>query len=286
MPDDRIPQPRPDAHRSHTPQPRQHTLSRRTFIGAALTAPAALGLAACGDSATRATIASESVIAAADPGGDLGSWENVRGMFELDPQISHLTAFILAPHSQPVRAAIARHRRALDRDPYGYHATTVSTAEQRVADAAAEYLQTSSDLIALTDSTSMGLGLVLAGARLQPGDEVLRTAHEHYAAAESLRYAAERADATVRTIELYPPKAPEQATVRGIVSAIEAAISGSTIAPGMVTTPSSARASVMLCATVNDVASPTSERRSRNGSTRQSRNSRWSMPSAMCAAPS
>ena len=44
--------------------------------------------------------------------------------------------------------------------------------------------------------------------------------------------------------------------------------------------------SVIECATVNAVTTTTSGRKRRNGMTRQSRNSRWSMPSRMWRKPS
>lgn len=78
--------------------------------------------------------------------------------------------------------------------------------------------------MALTDSTTMGLGILIGGMRFAPGDEILMTEHEHFVADQTARFAAERTGATVRKIALYPPEAPEQATVDGIVGAIRAAI--------------------------------------------------------------
>jgi selenocysteine lyase/cysteine desulfurase len=204
-------------------------LSRRAFMGGALSLSAAL-VAGCasGDSANGQRLyTGERVRRAPDP-IRYESWAEVRGLFELDPEVAHLSAFILAPHPRPVREAIERHRRGLDRDPSGYMGSYWHDEEQRGADAAAHHLGTSPDLIALTDSTSMGLGLLIGSMQLAPGDEVLLTAHEHYMAHESVRYATDRAGAEMRAIELYPPSAPEEATVKGIVSAIEEAITDST----------------------------------------------------------
>lgn len=194
------------------------SLSRRTFLSGTLGVSAATLLGGCGQDGSVATAISSP---------DYADWRDVRALFELDPDVVHLSAFILAPHSRPVREAIERHRRGLDRDPRDYHAANVGE-EQRGAHAAAQQLGTSPDLIALTDSTSMGLGLLIGGMRLQAGDEVLVTAHEHYMAHESVRYATDRAGARVRTIELFPPTAPERATAKGVVAAIEQAITRST----------------------------------------------------------
>ena len=202
------------------------------FIGAGISVPAAIWLSGCAGGgeeaeAPRATTG-ETGTPAPEPDGEPSNWEEVRALFELDPGVRHLSAYILAPHSRPVRLAIEAHRRGLDADPREYFLATGEAAEQGVANAAATHLGTTGDLVALTDSTSMGLGLVLGGARLKPGDEILTTAHDHYVAHESLRYAAERAGAKVTRAELYPPKAPEKATVKGIVSALEAGMGRAT----------------------------------------------------------
>jgi isopenicillin-N epimerase len=213
----------PDAPRS---------LTRRTLLGGALSLPAVAWLAGCGanNGAPEQDLADTGVpvLTAAGRSGGSRSWRRVRGLFELEPDVRHLSVFLLAPHSQPVRRAIDRYRRGFDRNPRPYLEANEAKAEQRVAAAAASHLGTSSDLVALTDSTTMGLALLIGGMRLTPGDEVLVTAHDHYAARESARYAADRAGATVRTIELYPPQAPEQASVRGILTAVQQGIGPAT----------------------------------------------------------
>jgi selenocysteine lyase/cysteine desulfurase len=133
--------------------------------------------------------------AAADP------WQAVRAQFELAPDWAHLGGFLLASHPRPVREAIEHHRRALDDNPVHYledhdHTTPVLAA-------AAAYMGARPDEIALTDSTTMGLALLYGGLPLRAGDDVLTTAHDHYATHESLRLAAERSGATVRRVPLY-----------------------------------------------------------------------------------
>src|SRR5919108_4916785 len=69
---------------------------------------------------------------------DPKSWASVRAQFALDPRLTNFTTFLLAPHPRPVRAAIARHARALDRDAKRYldHQEAANSAEQRVRNAA------------------------------------------------------------------------------------------------------------------------------------------------------
>jgi selenocysteine lyase/cysteine desulfurase len=112
-----------------------------------------------------------------------------------------------------VRRSIARHRAALDADPYTYESTSSLGREQEVASAAASYLGTYPDLIALADSATMGLGLVYRTFRLRAGDEVLTTEHDHYSTHESLRLRAQADGVTVRKVRLYPPRTPEVAAL-------------------------------------------------------------------------
>jgi isopenicillin-N epimerase len=55
----------------------------------------------------------------------------------------------------------------------------------------------------LTDSTTMGIGLVYNGLSLSPDQEILSTEHDFYATHEAIRLAARRSGARARRIPLY-----------------------------------------------------------------------------------
>lgn len=131
------------------------------------------------------------------------SWDDLRSQFPLSPGLIHLAAFFLASHPTPVREAIERHRAGLDADPIGYWFEQEEKREAKVLQAAAEYLGANPTDIALTDSTTMGLGLLYGGLQLRTGQEILTTPHDHYSTETSLRLRAERTGATVRQITLY-----------------------------------------------------------------------------------
>jgi len=150
------------------------------------------------------------------------SWSEVRRQLDLDPRVIQLGGFLLASHPAPVRAAIERHRRGLDRNPVSYLHANEGELEARVLREAASYLGVSPLDIALTDSTTMGLGLVYNGLRLGRGDEVVTTRHDFFSTHESLRTMAARTGATVRTISLYGR--PDAASVDAIVKAVRAAL--------------------------------------------------------------
>jgi selenocysteine lyase/cysteine desulfurase len=108
-----------------------------------------------------------------------------------------------SPRIRVVREAIERHRRALDANAALYLRESEADLEERARAAAADYLGGEPEQVALTDSTTMGLGLVYARLRLAAGDEVVTTEHDFYATHESLRLRERLGGVTVRRIRLY-----------------------------------------------------------------------------------
>lgn len=198
-------------------------IDRRRFLTGSALAVAGAGTALAGCSVESSTGGG----AAAPPSSptgvptDLSSWGNVRAQFDLDPEFAHFSAFVLAAHPASVRAAIEQWRKALDADP----ATVVGDAQahdETVREAAARYLGVAPSEIALTDSTTAGLGLVYHGLRLVPGDHVLTTTHDFYSTHEALRLAAERTAARVERIALYDN--PAEASAEEMVARLRAAV--------------------------------------------------------------
>ena len=153
---------------------------------------------------------------------DPADWSDVRDQFALTRSRIHMASFLLASHPRPVAAAIERHRKGFDEDPATYWEEHFQTAEPSVQAAAGEYLGADPAHIALTDSTTMGLGLVYGGLRLEPDQEILTTPHGHWATVESLRLRAERTGATVREVALYDD--PAETSVEDVVRRMRAAI--------------------------------------------------------------
>jgi len=114
-----------------------------------------------------------------------------------------MAGFFLASHPVSVREAIERHRDGLDANPIGYWLEHEQKKEAAVLRAAADYLAVDPTEIALTDSTTMGLGLLYGGMSLAEGQEILTTIHDHYATDVSLKLRAHRTGAVVRHIALY-----------------------------------------------------------------------------------
>src|SRR6266545_119868 len=153
-------------------------MRRRQFIaGTGLVGAGAVARVAGCEAAPRAAKRNQEIPATA-PAPRPGDWAAARAQFDLDPDLSHFSAFVLAPHPAPVRDAIERHRRGMDRDAVGYLHANEGRLEAEVRTAAAEYLGAARDELALTDSTTMGLGLLYGGIRLRPDQEVVTTEHD------------------------------------------------------------------------------------------------------------
>ena len=120
---------------------------------------------------------------------DPRSWASVRAQFAIAPGLHHLAGFVLAPHPRPVREAIERHRRGLDADPSATSTSTSPRSRRPCATKRRRYLGAAPDELALTDSTTMGLGLLYGGLRLPAGAEILTTTHDFFATHEALRLA-------------------------------------------------------------------------------------------------
>ena len=157
---------------------------------------------------------------------DALSWDEVRANFNLTPGLIHMSGFFLASHPKPVREAIDMYRRELDANPIEYWFATGEKAEAAVAAAAAHYLGVDPADVALTDSTTMGLGLLYSGLKLRADQEILTTYHDHYSTEIALQLRAERTGASVRRIRLYRDDAAK--SVDEIVDSVKKGVSAKT----------------------------------------------------------
>jgi selenocysteine lyase/cysteine desulfurase len=195
--------------------------SRRALLGAGLAA----ALAGCtGDDDpdnTSGDADSGSPGPSADPAFDPSDWTSVQEQFPLDPAMAQFAAFVLSPHTRALDAAIGGYRDELARDTEQALLDGLGR-EDVVRAAAATYAGGTAGQYALTDSTTMGLGLMYGGLTLSPGDEILTTTHDFYSTEESLRLLAARTDARIRRVTLYDD--PSAATVDEMVEQVIGAI--------------------------------------------------------------
>jgi selenocysteine lyase/cysteine desulfurase len=181
-------------------------IDRRGFLRGA--GAAAAGALACGTGVGVVAGRARQIVdplprgpAALDP----RDWESVRDSFALSPGRIHMSALYIASNPAPVREAIAAHRAGLDADPVPYLRRHEHSLTFAALDAAGRWMDADPRDLALTDSTTMGLGVIYGGLRLRPGDEILTTEHDYYVTHEAVRMAARAAGATVRRIQLHGP---------------------------------------------------------------------------------
>jgi selenocysteine lyase/cysteine desulfurase len=194
-------------------------LGRRTILTAGLKAGLTAGL-------TTALTACTTETPAPSPARfDPANWDDVRGLFALDPRLVQTAAFVLAAHPKPVRDAIERHRKGLDDDTEAY-LHSHGTAEEELRKTAASYLGGTADQVAFTDSTTMGLGILYSGLRLRAGQDVVTSTHDFAAHHAALAMMAARTGAKVRKVPLYDD--PRQTTAADVVARVAAAIAPAT----------------------------------------------------------
>ncbi|MHA6787717.1 pyoverdine-tailoring periplasmic protein PvdN [Pseudomonas bijieensis] len=170
---------------------------RRTFLKQAGILAAGLPLAA-----------NLPATASADPLPPLprDKWAQLRSLFNQDPDYLHFSNFLITTHPRPVREAIERHRAALDKNPgllMDWDLGVTEEREENVRTWAGRYLQATPKQIALTGSTTEGLSIIYGGVHVAADQEILTTAHEHYATHTILDLRTQRTGTRVRKIKLF-----------------------------------------------------------------------------------
>lgn len=183
-------------------------------------------LQAAGAVISSAGLVSQAVTAEADKPLSPGDWQGFRELFTLRSDQIQLATFLLASHPKPVANAIEAYRQQLDYDPVMALVANDGKVDGLVREAAAAYMGGRGEQIALTDSTTMGSSLVYSGLRLEAGDEILHTTHDHYATYMAIAHRAERTGAKVRQVALYDDAA--RTSVDDCVRRLEAAITPAT----------------------------------------------------------
>ena len=148
---------------------------------------------------------------------EANDWARVRAQFGLKSDRVDMSAMLIAAHPRAVREAIARHRDALDETPVEYLEQNNRRLQNVARERVGRYIGAQATDVALTDSTTMGAGLVYNGLKLRPGQEVLTTDRDYYVTHESLRLASLRNGASVRRIRLPDPL---KAGAGGLVQAV------------------------------------------------------------------
>lgn len=132
-------------------------------------------------------------------------WKSITELFTYDKKMIHLgTSQFVVSHPRHVHEAINNYRKQLDENPVLYTEEVENKNMQAVRDAAAAYFGVGNpNDIAVTDSTTMGLGTIYTALNLKKGQEILTTEHDHYSQHESIYHATKRTGASFRKVPLY-----------------------------------------------------------------------------------
>ncbi len=153
-------------------------------------------------------------------------WSDVRDRIPVTGEYVHLAGLLIASHPLPVGGAVEAHRRGLDANPTLYLGDHRRRLEREARQAAAEYMGASYTDIALTDSTTMGIGLVYNGISIRPEQEMLFSRQDYHSTRDALAFRAARGGARLREITLFDRV--ENATADAIVAAVISAVTPAT----------------------------------------------------------
>ncbi|MBW4720516.1 aminotransferase class V-fold PLP-dependent enzyme [Saccharothrix obliqua] len=153
-------------------------------------------------------------------------WAAVRRLFRTEPGWTNLAMFYISSHPTPVRRAIEHLARQVDADPlavsHGLSLPDGPTGWDRVRSSLADYIGGRAEEIAMTASTSVGLGVVYNGLVVKPGQEFLLTEEDHTSQRTAARLAAAKFGASVRFTSLF--RDVTTTTVREITERLAAEI--------------------------------------------------------------
>ncbi len=193
---------------------------RRTFLartagtlGALALAPSAL--AASAETARALTVRLGDALAWRGPAAaparlaaDEDFWAEVRLAFDLHPDVLNLDNGWTNPAPRTAVDDIVSGARALEALPAEYLARTWDEVTNTTVRAAiAEAVSVPDDQLALVRNATEALDTVLLGVPLQPGDEVVCSAHDYYAMLDALEQRQAR-DGVVLTMVRPPVPAP------------------------------------------------------------------------------
>ena len=132
-------------------------------------------------------------------------WDEIIAQFSINRDLIQLGASqFFSSHPLPVTKAIQYHAQQLNESPVLYTEEKENNMMQQCREDIANYFGIANpDEIAMTDSTTMGLGTIYTALNLKPGEEILTTDHDHYSQHESIRNACNRTGASYRRFEMY-----------------------------------------------------------------------------------
>ena len=130
-------------------------------------------------------------------------WKEVRSRFLLRPGLVHMNSATIGATPRPVVSAYTDFLWEVESNPQDQ--VFGAAGEQRMEDVrarAASFLGADMDEVVLTRNTTEGMNHIAQGLRLEPGDQILSTDHEHPGGSVCWEWLAERTGAEIVRIEM------------------------------------------------------------------------------------
>jgi isopenicillin-N epimerase len=156
----------------------------------------------------------------------MGRWAAVRSQFRLRPDWAFFASMVFASHPLDVRRAVRAYSGLLDRDGFARYPRLARDRRKAALEGLQRYFDVKVGCGALTHSTTVGLGQVIAGLKMREDQEILTSSVEHPAAVETIQFRTDRHGSRWRAFDLVKPGQAVRADV--IVNNVSAAIHAST----------------------------------------------------------
>ncbi len=175
--------------------------NRRSFLAGTGASTLAVALSGCGQPSAAEGTSDTADLSTLDLAS--ASWEQIGDLFPLTRDYVYMVSLLLASHPKPVQDEIDRISRAMNENPALYLREHYRSAHAATREACAAFLGARPEDVALTDSTTMSIGVIYGGLQLSADDDILSSTHDHNATYEALRLAGLRTGASYRRIPLY-----------------------------------------------------------------------------------
>ncbi|SNZ15594.1 Selenocysteine lyase/Cysteine desulfurase [Terribacillus aidingensis] len=160
-------------------------------------------------------------------------WDKVRGLFNLNREYIHIgTSQYFVSHPKHIRDAIEKYRKKLDENPTNFTENNEENFPLQVRKKLVQYMGIDDpNLIALTDSATMGLGIIYTGLNINKDHDILTPEHNHYSHQEAIRQVANRTGASFREVPVYHQM--KDVTEESLVQALLNEIRDNTVVIGL-----------------------------------------------------
>jgi len=182
--------------------------SRRDFLKFGSLVTAGLPALASCDTGKQAT--------ASPPSGNDGEfWNSMRSRFALDPAVTYLNTGTEGAMSHDVLQALNEYLLQFATSPMeaAFYSEDLGYVQQSNRERAATFVKAEPGEVVFTANTTQGMNMVVHGLKLEAGDEVVTTFHEHFAEVSPLFVIRDRYGVVVKQLVLPSPAPSKEAIV-------------------------------------------------------------------------